>query len=326
MKGLDFSSFYESHFEEFNQYLRTVISKEKSAHPINTQMALYHYDSGGKRFRPFLVLYLFFLKGKPNVSEAYDLASAVELLHNATLIHDDIQDEDAFRRSMETVWKKFSVAQAINCGNFLFYLSQKKLNSIQLKQKEHIQVLFLETALELIEGQAEELNLKKEPVISFETYFSFVQKKTSALFFLPIASAVHGLGLHDEIDLGELKKSSADLGILFQMIDDYIDVFGKKGREKRGSDLAEGKMSFLACLLLKKASAKDQQLFLNILHKPRSQTTSEDIENGINLYLKYSVAQEALYLIHEAQRSISFNPLDDFFKAIMEWLMAVVKE
>ena len=97
----------------------------------NSEMSRYHFSTGGKRLRALIPCWVYSAYGK-NPADAIDLGCAIEMIHNATLVHDDLQDGDTVRRGKPTVWKKFSEAQAINCGDAMFQFAFQILCELNL--------------------------------------------------------------------------------------------------------------------------------------------------------------------------------------------------
>lgn len=217
---------------------------------------MYHLKTGGKRLRGLLPLYTFFCLGQ-NPERAIPLGVACELVHNATLIHDDLQDGDEYRRGAPTVWKHFGSAQAINSGDALF----QQANLVLLKALKTLPctasliVRMVEEAskqvLSVIEGQAQEFLLKDENCPTKDQYYKVISGKTSGLFSLPVSLALLALDA-DEAVLNHFYSLTNKMGIVFQIQDDLLDLYGTKGRSVRASDIREGKISFLVTDLLEK--------------------------------------------------------------------------
>jgi geranylgeranyl diphosphate synthase type I len=299
------------------------------------EMLDYHFRSGGKRLRPMLAygaaLAYARKKGGDEAAIQRDCtayALAVELIHNATLIHDDIQDEDRTRRGQETLWVKYSTAQAINCGDAWFFvpllLIQEARYSPELKLAllEHIQ----RKTLAVIEGQSEEFALKgrfaRGDEISVQQYLAMVEGKTSALFSMPLlgGAKIAGAGA---LEQKALEQSALHLGRAFQIQDDLLDLWGDKGRGERGSDIAEGKLSYPMVLLLQglARNSEDRKRTELILRAPREQTTPEQVAWVIALMEKQGIKERAKQdfcnCLKEA-RTASF--WEEVVEYLAEWL------
>ncbi|MGE4233737.1 MAG: polyprenyl synthetase family protein [Bacteriovoracia bacterium] len=254
------------------------------------EMAGYHFESGGKRLRGIIPLYLFQVYNR-DINEVFPFAAAVEMLHNATLVHDDLQDGDDYRRNHQSVWKKYSPEQAVNCGNYMFQTTTALLLELRAPSEVVRNVISrtVNMTLKVIEGQAQEFLLKQKEMPTERDYLAVAKNKTSGLFSLPI------LGTFDLLEyqnLDFLSKVTDELGVLFQIQDDWLDLYGKKGRAIEGCDIAEGKISFLVVRFLERASSEDRALFLEILRKPREKTTNDDVLLAKNLLVKTGVKED----------------------------------
>lgn len=301
---------WESLISQTNGLIDTAFAEcqEKYFHgsPMR-EMLEYHYRSGGKRLRPALVMgaALAYSRLKGGNSEqllrkCVPYALAVELLHNATLIHDDIQDGDKTRRGQPTLWVKYSEAQAINCGDAWFFVPQLLIQSADYAPELKLQLLELVQSriLAVIDGQSQEFALKerfaKGEEISISQYLHMVQGKTSALFSVPLVGGalVAGAGA---LERKALEQSAICLGHAFQIQDDLLDLWGNKGRDQAGSDIAEGKLSYPLVLLLNKLTrgSPDRLKVEEIVRASRESTTPEQVAWVIALMEKEGIKGKA---------------------------------
>lgn len=256
------------------------------------EMLEFHFRAGGKRLRPLLAFAAGSAyarkKGIPEnqtVTGIAPYALAVELIHNATLIHDDIQDGDRVRRGRETLWVKYSTAQAINCGDAWFFAPLLLIQNADYPAELKLSLLSLlqEKTLAVIEGQSAEFALKERfsrgEEVSVAQYLSMVEGKTSALFSMPLLGGARVAGA-SALEQNALGESALHLGRAFQIQDDLLDLWGDKGRGERGSDIAEGKLSYPLVLLLQRLNrgSGDRQRVVEIVRLPREETTPEMIE------------------------------------------------
>jgi geranylgeranyl diphosphate synthase type I len=166
--------------------------------------------TGGKRIRARLALEACASFGVDSTA-AIKWAAAMELLHNATLIHDDIQDGDTTRRGRPTVWATHGVAQAINAGDLMLMLPFLAVAEMDGPGKAELSALIAETATHIVRGQVEELGLKEAGRLDLESYVSACRGKTGALIALPVmGAALLGGRTHDEaLALESISFSSA---------------------------------------------------------------------------------------------------------------------
>ena len=207
---------------------------------------------GGKLLRPSLVLFSCeALGGKPE--KALPLACALELVHNFSLVHDDIQDEDEFRRGRPTVWKVFGVGQAINSGDALLVLALDTALSADLSEETKVlaQRALLSATLRMIEGQVLDLAAEGKP-LSVEGYLEMARRKTGSLLGCALELGALAAGRPDLRDL--CAALGEELGLAFQIQDDILGIWGDPGKTGKpvGSDLLRKKRSFPVSFALAK--------------------------------------------------------------------------
>ena len=261
-----------------------VLREAELAESTLAEMCRYHFETGGKRLRALLPLLVADCLGE-DPAKAVPMGAACEMLHNATLVHDDVQDGDETRRGRETVWHRFGVARAINLGDAMFYftllLAQRA--PVDGRRREALARRLLVETLKVIDGQEREFALRAGSRPSLPEYFDMVEGKTARFFVLAMAGCAEMLGRDAEV-LGGLTGAARELGILFQVQDDVLDLYGDKGRDQRGSDIAEGKRSVLAVHALESASPDEARWLLEVLDKDRAATSSADVERVAALF------------------------------------------
>jgi geranylgeranyl diphosphate synthase type II len=226
----------------------------------------YFLSWGGKRIRPVMCLMGNELFGEIS-NDSYQVATAIELFHNFTLIHDDIMDEAPLRRGMQTVHTKYGVNTALLTGDVMMIRAYEYLNKINSQYLQRILLLFNKTAKEVCEGQQLDIDFEKMNDVSLDAYIEMIGLKTSVLLAasLEMGAILGGAGDGNCRHLYEFGKN---LGIAFQIQDDYLDAFGdpeKFGKEV-GGDIRQNKKTFLLLHALEVASAEQkkqlQQLML----------------------------------------------------------------
>ena len=211
----------------------------------------YFIKSPGKRLRPVIVLFLGELFNN-NKQDSINGALGVELLHNFTLVHDDIMDEDDLRHNVVTIHKKWDNAHAVLSGDGLGALGPIFIGKIK-KNTLKILIRYNEVILEICEGQAYDMEFEKKDFVSVNDYLLMSAKKTGSLFELcfEIASLISD---KYEKYLKSLKDLGRNLGIIFQIQDDILelttnnDVLGKS----TFSDIERNKKTILTCLAMEK--------------------------------------------------------------------------
>jgi geranylgeranyl pyrophosphate synthase len=293
----------DARFEEF------FANSEKNAIAWNAEMSRYHFSTGGKRLRALIPCWVFAAFGK-NPKDAISLGCALEMVHNATLVHDDLQDGDVVRRGKPTVWKKYSEPQSINCGDAMFQFAFQMLCEMNLDASVFRKIASRVTrgTLLVIEGQAQEFLMKDEEFPGVARYLGVVQGKTAHLIATAVVSAMEALGCSAEI-CAHAEKAALGSGILFQIQDDILDIYGDKARDRKATDIAEGKISMLVALFNESASPSDRARVSTILRTPRDQTTDEMISEVLSLFAKQSVLNTALQRIQEIQAQLKNDPV-----------------
>jgi geranylgeranyl diphosphate synthase type II len=219
----------------------------------------YFLSLGGKRIRPLLVV-----MGNELFDEifpdAWPVATAVELFHNFSLIHDDIMDNAALRRGKETVHEKYGQNTALLAGDVMLVKAYDYLITIKSDYAQAIISLFNRTAAEVCEGQQLDMDFEKMGNVSLDDYLQMIQLKTSVLLAasLKMGAIIGGASKRNQ---DHLYAFGLNLGIAFQIQDDYLDAFGdpmKFGKEV-GGDIRQNKKTFLAIHTQEVANAEQRK-------------------------------------------------------------------
>ncbi len=226
----------------------------------------YILSLGGKRIRPAMCL-----MGNELVSninpDTWHVATAIELFHNFTLIHDDIMDKAPLRRGMETVHNKFGESTALLAGDVMLVVAYDYVNKINKDCLQKVMRLFNKTAKEVCEGQQLDMDFEKKEKVSFDEYLTMIELKTSVALAasLQLGAILGGAGEGNQKHLYEFGRN---LGIAFQIQDDYLDAFGdpEKFGKQVGGDILSDKKTFLSIHAMEVATAK-QLKELETIHK-----------------------------------------------------------
>jgi len=247
-------------FEELSKEFSTRFNtKHFPEHPASLyEPADYFLSLGGKRIRPVLCLMANELFNDMN-EDAWHAATAIELFHNFTLIHDDIMDKAPLRRGMQTVHEKYSTAAALLAGDVMLVVAYDYINKVNASHLHKIIHVFNKTAKEVCEGQQIDMDFEKKENVSLDEYLHMIKLKTSLLLAgsLQIGSILGGAGDGNQQHLYEFGKN---LGLAFQVQDDYLDAFGdpQKFGKQVGGDILSNKKTFL--LIKAMEVAKDSQI------------------------------------------------------------------
>lgn len=244
-------------------------------------------DRGGKRFRPALSFLACECVGGKR-EDALAAAAAIELLHNMTLIHDDIEDNSELRRGKPCIHKIYGVPTAINTGDAMLIKVFAVANSsrIPLERRDALVAAVARRAYEVTWGQAFEFNMWKRKMFTEEEVIRLLRNKTGALTKLSTESgAISGGGNQEQ--LLALSEFGESIGVGFQIIDDILNLMGdeKKYGKEIGGDIREGKKTVMAAHLLRTGSGRDRKIFSRLLGKSR--ITKSEIKKAIGLYEKY---------------------------------------
>ncbi len=240
----------------------------------------YFLSWGGKRIRPVMCLMgneLFDIIHP----DAYQVATAIELFHNFTLIHDDIMDEAPLRRGMETVHMKYGSNTALLAGDVMMIQSYEYLNKIKSQHLHRILQLFNKTAKEVCEGQQLDIDFEKLSEISLDAYLEMISLKTSVLLAASLEMGAI-LGGASEGNCRHLYEFGKNLGIAFQIQDDYLDAFGdpvKFGKEV-GGDIKQNKKTFLWLHALEVANS-EQKL---VLHQLQLSNPEDKVQKVLSIF------------------------------------------
>jgi len=300
--------------KKVNEMINLVIGSEGEP-KVLYNAANHLIKAGGKRLRPFLVLKSCEIVGG-DTSDALPVATAIELLHTFTLIHDDIMDKDLKRRGIRTVHGIWGTPTAIIAGDLLFAkVYDAVLHHIDFKHVPPQRIfrvldVITNTNVEICEGQVFDMLFEKSESVKEDDYFEMIGKKTAALLGASAESgAVVGGGSEDEIL--SLKRFAYYSGIAFQIVD---DVLGLTADEKVlgkpiGSDLREGKRTLIIIHALAHADVQQRKKILSALgNKKISAEETKKVVGILNLLgsIKYASINAQHYL------DMSNSQLDNF--------------
>lgn len=226
-------------------------------------------------------------------TDTWNLATAIELFHNFTLIHDDIMDAAPLRRGMETVHIKYGSSTALLAGDVMLIKAYEYLNKIQTPHLHRILQLFNTTAREVCEGQQMDMDFEKQDVVTLGQYIEMITLKTSVLLAasLEMGAIIGGAG---EGNCKHLYEFGKNLGIAFQVQDDYLDAFGdpEKFGKDVGGDIRQNKKTFLLLHALEVADAEQRQQLLQLMQ----QNQPDKVEKVLSVFRACQVDAWAMEL------------------------------
>lgn len=290
--------------EIVNHYLDSLAYDRKPAslyEPIK-----YVLDLGGKRIRPILMLLSYNLY-KDNPKDILSAACALETYHNYTLLHDDLMDEAPLRRGQQTVHKKWNDNQAVLSGDSMLVLAYERLAKCDAKHLEAALHLFTETALQIGEGQQYDMEFEMRNDVTVEEYIEMIRLKTSVL--LACATKM-GAILADasKEDAENLYKFGEQIGLAFQLQDDYLDVYGdaKVFGKKIGGDITSNKKTYMLITAFNQANAEQRAELEKWINKSDFDT-EEKIAAVTRLYIEIGVdklAKEKMDFYYEQGKKL----------------------
>ncbi|MBN1518125.1 polyprenyl synthetase family protein [Candidatus Sumerlaeota bacterium] len=234
----------------------------------------------GKRIRPAMAIMVCETLGG-NREDILPFALAIELMHNFALVHDDIEDGDATRHNRPAVWRKFGLPHAINIGDYFLCqvyraLTENRNSTLDVATRMRLIELMTQVLLHTHRGQALDMNARAKTDFSRDDYLELVMEKTGYYLAAPLVGGAIAAGADHGV-LDALEQYGRHLGPLFQIKDDLIDLTEGKGRGERGADIREGKRSFLVAEALASCADDERRRLIEMLDKPREETTVEDI-------------------------------------------------
>jgi geranylgeranyl pyrophosphate synthase len=272
-------------------------------------------DRGGKRWRPALFLLVCEALGK-NSEDYMDFAIIPEVIHNGTLIIDDIEDASEMRRGKPCTYKIYGVDIAVNAGNTMYYLPllplMEKKKQMQAEKLRSLYEVYVKEMINLSMGQAMDIawhrGIANADDLGEEDYLQMCAYKTGTLARMAAKLAAVLAGANKEL-VEKLGRFGESIGIAFQMQDDVLDLTGKEFGEKkggRGQDVTEGKRTLMVIHTLKKANDADRIRLSQILSMHTSEQTLRD--EAILIMQKYNaiehVKQTAAQIVEESWKEV----------------------
>jgi len=259
----------------------------------------YVLDSGGKRIRPMLLILSCESVGG-NAENAINAAAAIEILHNFTLVHDDIMDNADTRRGRETIHKKWDRDTAILAGDGLLGFSYKLLLQTNSERIQDIAKSFTEAIIEVCEGQSYDKEFEIRKKVKIDEYILMIDKKTSELLkCCAEIGALIGGGTNEEIEA--LKQYALNIGLAFQIQDDLLDITAdeKEFGKKIGGDLIEGKKTYLLLKALESVTEPEDKEMLHYVIENKGVKNPDDVFKIKEIYKKYGVIENTLKTIED---------------------------
>tara|TARA_B100000686_G_scaffold10974_1_gene11006 strand:- start:24 stop:1055 length:1032 start_codon:yes stop_codon:yes gene_type:complete len=286
---------------------KLIHSKLKSEVELIKEMSDYHLGSGGKRIRALLTMGAAKLGGYGHGSRDVNLAACVELIHSATLLHDDVIDESKVRRGTKTANSIWGNQSPILVGDYL--LSRCFEMMVEDGDLEILKLLS-STSSKIAQGEVLQLTYKGEADLLEENYIKIISLKTAALFSAAtrVGACISGL---DKKKKEALESYGKNIGLAFQIADDALDYFSKEkifGKEI-GKDFFESKVTLPIIIVFQKANPIERSFLKTLFKKDIRQ--KEDFDSVLKLIKKYN-ALESTFKRAEYFVNVSYDALGIF--------------
>ncbi len=319
--------------EKYKQLLNKVEKRISEIVPNKEPRNLYEpftyiMQAGGKRIRPVLCLISCGVVGG-DIDKAVDSGVALEVLHNFTLVHDDIMDNSHIRRNRPTVHKKWNEPIAILAGDVMIGYAYNLLpKSSENERADDINRIFTNELIEVCEGQVFDMDFNESKNVTLEQYTIMIDKKTARLMETAAAIGAN-IGMGTEEEILALRNISKLMGLAFQIQDDLLDMTAEQIKlgKKVGNDLLEGKKTYLVIKAKEEATEKFDIEFINNFYK-NNRLNEAEIPLMDNIFKKYKIYEKTEFMINKLfDESLShFDKLkDNEFKELLFQLIKSIQ-
>ena len=321
----DYSTLYNSYFEKIQDKLFETAGKTQ---PDSLKLPFeYLIQNGGKRLRPILTMISCGIAGG-NPFDSLDYGVAIEILHNFTLVHDDIMDGSPLRRGKDTVHIKWDVPTGILVGDVMIgYACRLMPKGSSVKNADKMQNIFMDGLVVVCEGQAFDMDFNVRKNITVDNYIDMISQKTAKLLSTSVLMGAYTGDANQElIDL--MDEFAYSMGIAFQIQDDFLDLqaeaeFGKV----KGQDLVEGKKTYMIIRTQESAVSEEDRKLIDKFYENNG-LFEEDIPQMIKTISNLGIFDETKNLFEEyyqkAEKALSKMPQNDHTE-MMAWLLNKMK-
>jgi len=272
-----------------NSFLSYLESKNWAREPKNLYEPIdYILQLSGKRIRPLLTLMAAEVFSD-DFRKALPAALAVEVFHNFTLVHDDIMDEAPLRRGKKTVHEKWNINTGILSGDAMLILAYQFFENYPPEIFQNLALIFSKTALEVCDGQQLDIDFETRNNVTINEYIKMITLKTSVLIGAALKmGAIVSKAPEKEAKL--IYEYGLNLGIAFQLQDDYLDTFGNPRTfgKQIGGDIIENKKTYLYLKALEVATTEDVKI-LNHHYSKKTENNSKKINKVTEIFIKSDI-------------------------------------
>lgn len=267
----------------------TILSRTGSDVSMIPEVANHLINSGGKRLRPMLTIAMAQLAGYPGDGHVR-LAAAVEFMHTATLLHDDVVDESELRRGKLAARMLWGNEASVLVGDFL--LGQAFKMMVEVGNLRALEILSSAAAI-IAEGEVMQLSAAKNTATTEDEYLAVIRSKTAELF---AAACEVGpvLAERPKADLAACRSFGMNLGIAFQLVDDALDYGGKAAKlgKNVGDDFRDGKITLPVVLSFRRGSAEERGFWIRVLEK--GEVVESDLEHALSLMTRHKALEDTI--------------------------------
>ena len=317
------------------EHLQAKIAASLSNLPIYREPAglyepiSYTLQQGGKRIRPLLTLIATQMFGG-DPDKALPAATAIEIFHNFTLLHDDIIDQAPLRRGRDTVYKKWNINTAILSGDTMFAVAYGQLAGSDPQQLPQLMQEFTKTAIEVCEGQQYDIDFENSGDVTIDAYLNMIRLKTAVLLAASLKiGALIGGASHQDAEA--IYRFGENMGIAFQLQDDLLDAYGDEAvfGKKTGGDIIANKKTYLYLKALECSNPENASALRNWFSS-RDGETHAKVTAVLDLFDTAGVKQHAENMIQEyiqeAMSHLDAIRLDEKARApLLELLSGMLK-
>jgi len=281
MKLENYKRLVQDYRSRINHRLFSLASQHEPAYLYDP--VKYVFRSKGKRLRPILTLLVANMFDVPE-EEAMPAAISVEILHNFSLVHDDIMDQDDMRHGLPSVFRKWDESTAILAGDVIFAMAYAELSKVKNNLLPCFRI-FNEATIKLCEGQALDKTFESQESVTLDEYLNMVKLKTGTLLSLCCQLGAL-MGNATKAEILDLARFGEVVGQTFQIQDDVLEVFSsaQKMGKSLGSDIASQKKTYLTCKTLE----KDPSGWKTLMDSFKERDVNQEVLPALRLYFKES--------------------------------------
>lgn len=285
----EFKDIYKEYFDLIQNKLFEIAENTKPN--SMKEPFVYLIENGGKRLRPILtMLSAGAVNGNP--LDAINSGVSLEIMHNFTLVHDDIMDSSPLRRGKETVHTKWDNSVAILLGDLMLGIAlQLLMQDAKHQNFINLQEVFNDSLVVVCEGQALDVEYNIKQDINVDDYLDMISKKTGNLIKASVLMGCY-IGNANDKEIKLLEEFSYSLGLAFQIQDDYLDLTSDDTGKIIGQDIVEGKKTFMIIRSKELAESKEDKELINKFYQNNG-LQRDEIQNMLNLITKLGVLDEA---------------------------------